>query len=150
MKCNGANLDKSTIDSAQQTSLKMVPDRPSLSSRPAVETTCVMNWRMRRRDTKVSLMSKCHVERFMATHFVWVSCDYTVPLVVVGDFSVGVSGPKREWFTHFILETFRLRCHNDLAKPTCQCYKCIDLTLSTNMSAVASMPISVHHYDLSY
>lgn len=38
----------------------------------------------------------------------WVSCEDTTPVVVVNDFSVDVSGLKRNWFTRFMLETFGL------------------------------------------
>lgn len=37
-----------------------------------------------------------------------VSCDGTTPVVVVGDFNVGVTGPKRVWLMRFFLETFGL------------------------------------------
>lgn len=47
-----------------------------------------------------------------------VSCDDTAPVVAVGDSNLGLWGPKREWFTRFVLGTLGLRCHTDPAQPT--------------------------------
>lgn len=80
----------------------------------------------------------------MATHFAWVSWDDTTPLVVVGYFDLDVAGPKREWFTCCMLETFRLRCRTHPSQPTTQWRTYINFTLSKNVSAVESMPISLY------
>lgn len=69
-------------------------------------------------------------------------------MAVVGDFNVDVSVPKREGFTHFMLETLGMRCHTDPAQLTTHWLTGIGLTLSKNVPAVASMPISVlYHSD---
>lgn len=107
-------------------------------------------WRSSLRTWRRSRASRLFKSTLTLSNSELLRCPQTMGYLRWQDFNVDVTvdvGLKSDWFSCFVMETFSLQCHTDVAQLTAPRWTCIDSTLFKNTLAVASTPISVYQSD---